>query len=469
MQLSLNQIAIMCEGELSAGSDGSRVITNVVIDSREVADGSLFVAIVGENNDGHKYALDCLSNKALGAIVNKTSGLTAPNLVIVPDTTYAIGLLASRYRDMFNIPLVAITGSNGKTTIKEMLRGICEAEYGISDVLASKNSFNNQWGMPLTLLQLNDKHKVAIIEMGMNHHGELDYLTKLAKPTIAVVNNVLLSHAGFFKNIEEIANAKCEIYNGLVDDGVALINKNISYATTWSNKLKQNYKIKLIEFGDNTTGCYLKESDDQGNIVVATHRGDINLKLKVLGAHNQQNAITVIALALQLKLSTESIIKGLEAFTAYKHRLEQKKAFNGALIIDDSYNANPDSVKASILAIKNLPKPHWFIFGDLKELGDYATDQHIEVGRFVWENGVDMLLTIGELTLNSGKAYMGSMPNNGESVIVAATGANVKKWLHFNNNDDIAKYCREHVPENATILIKGSNSMKLWQIADLLQ
>ncbi|MFN8769551.1 MAG: UDP-N-acetylmuramoyl-tripeptide--D-alanyl-D-alanine ligase [Neisseriaceae bacterium] len=457
MQLTLEQASSMCDGELSSNSDASFIITNVVIDSREVIFGSLFIAIIGESNDGHRYVYDTLSKYKCAAIVNQTSNLDFPNLIKVNDTTKAIGQLASKYRDMFDIPIVAITGSNGKTTIKEMFYQVCKVEYGEKKVLASKNSFNNQWGMPLTLLQLNSEHEVAILEMGMNHHGELDYLTRIAKPTIAVVNNVLLSHAGFFKGLEDIAKAKGEIYNGLVAGGVALINNNIPYSNIWQENLKQQ-NVKIVNFGDETSGIYLKEYNDVGDTIISTPDRDIKLHLQVIGYHNQQNAITVTALALQLGCSTVSIVKGLESFTAYKHRLEQRRCFNGALIIDDSYNANPDSVKAAILAIKNLPKPHWLILGDLAELGDYSSDQHMEIGKFAYENEIDMLLTIGELTFISGNAYIAEKLENLEQI----------QWTHYNSHDEIVKYCKDNLPSNATLLIKGSNSMKLWQIADNL-
>ncbi|MBY0378960.1 MAG: UDP-N-acetylmuramoyl-tripeptide--D-alanyl-D-alanine ligase, partial [Burkholderiales bacterium] len=258
MQLSLNQIAIMCNGVLTDGSNGALIVNHVAIDSHELEQGSLFIAIIGHTNDGHKFVHESLQNGAVGAIVNQSSKLALPNLIIVEDTTIAIGLFAKNYRDMFDISVVAITGSNGKTTIKEMLKRICEIEYGVDYVLASRGSFNNHWGMPLSLLQLNTKHKVAILEMGMNHHGELDYLSKIAKPTIAVVNNVLMSHAGFFKDLSDIAYAKGEIYNGLTDNGTALINKSVQFADIWQDQLKHQ-NCRIIEYGTLDTTCYLKE------------------------------------------------------------------------------------------------------------------------------------------------------------------------------------------------------------------
>lgn len=450
MNLTLSKIASMCNGRLSTGSDGALVINNVVIDSREALAGSLFIAIIGDNDNGHKYVNSSFAQGAVAAVVSRASGFdnNTPNLIIVADTTQALGYFAACYRNMFDVPIVAITGSNGKTTIKEMLRQICQIEYGKEYVLASRNSFNNHWGMPLTLLGLNTNHKVVILEMGMNHSGELDYLSRIAKPTIAVVNNVLLSHARFFKCLEDIAHAKGEIYNGLIDGGVALLNSNLPYYKLWQHQL-QDKPVQRVTFGSTSSSCYLKQSHDDGTIIIHTNHGEINTKLQVLGKHNQYNAVTATVLALQIGCSSAAIANGLGSFTGYKHRLECKIAINGALLVDDSYNANPDSVKAAILAIKNLPKPHWFIFGDLNELGEFEQQQHIEIGEFIKENQIDKLLTIGQLTRSTGEAYFDNA-----------------NWVHFEDNISIANYCKEHLPSGATLLIKGSNSMQLWEIAD---
>ena len=196
MQLKLKDVCLKSEGKLSKNSNFNQLISNVLIDSRVVKENSLFVAIKGENTDGHNYVAEVIA-KGGAAIVNKDCNLNLPNLICVDDTVKALGRLAHNYRKKFSIPIVAITGSNGKTTVKEMLKNICIKEFGVDNVLATEGNLNNHLGMPLTLLKLEPKHKVAIIEMGMNHSGELDYLTKLALPTIAVVNNVMLAHDSY--------------------------------------------------------------------------------------------------------------------------------------------------------------------------------------------------------------------------------------------------------------------------------
>ena len=417
---------------------------------------SLFVAIVGDNNNGHNFIQSSFDNGANSAIVNHTHDVMYPNCIIVEDTTLALGLLAKNYRNTFtNIPIVAITGSNGKTTIKEMLKKVCEVEFGEEHVLASKNSFNNQWGVPLTILQIRPTHKVVILEMGMNHHGELHYLSEIAHPTIATVNNVLLSHVGFFKDLTDIAHAKGEIYDGIHGDNVALINTQVPYHTMWVANLRQR-NCKMVRFGSDGELCYLQNVDDDGNINIMTKNGEVKFKLNVLGDHNIYNSVTVLALSILIGCSISSIESGLKQYTPYSHRMEKFSAFNGAIIIDDSYNGNPDSVKSAILAVAKLPKPLWMVFGDLGELGAYTESEHIKLGEFMHSHHVDNLLTIGQYTLLTGNKY------------IECTG-DINSWCHFESIDNIVQYCKSNLPENATLLVKGSNSMQLWQVVNQLK
>ena len=448
MHLSLAKIASMCGGVLSAGSNPDLVINNVVIDSRLAKHGTLFVALMGENHDGHDFVRDCLIDNSCAALVRHDLGL--PNLICVADTTIALGLIAHNYRLQFNIPIVAITGSNGKTTVKEMLSNICRVEFGSDHVLATFGNLNNHLGMPLTLLNLNSQHRVAILEMGMNHSGELHYLSHLANPSIAVVNNAMLVHAEFFQSIKDIAIAKGEIYNGIIDGGIACINESSEFASLWHSLVNsEGDKIKTLGFGTAGSFCYLKSSDSNGRIVLATKSSDISCRLQVLGEHNKLNALTATVLALQLGCKLTSITEGLSSYAGYKGRLEKKQAFNNALIIDDSYNANPDSVKAAIIAIRDLPKPHWFVFADLGELGEFMHKSHQEIAVFAKEHGIDVLLTTGENTK-----------------ITHANFSGIK--MHFTSSQDIVEYCRQNLPANATLLVKGSHSMNMAYVVNKL-
>ncbi len=444
MNSTLKEIALMSGGILSVGSDSSLFIDNVVSDSRIARDGSLLVAIKGDKSDGHDFVANVISKLKAGALINKAyyeSSLSSfkelPNLILVDDTIKALGLLAKRYRNTLTIPIVGITGSNGKTTVKEMLNSICESEFGVGNVLATEGNLNNHIGMPLTLLKIKPKHKVAIIEMGMNHSGELIYLSNIVKPNIATINNIMLAHAGNFNDLEDIAKAKGEIFSGLMDDGEAYINQSSPYQNLW-----QNHPGKNIFFGKPGSICYIKYNDTGSKFTLDGVLGEINCELKVLGEHNKLNAMTAATLAIALHCSAKNIQYGINNYTGYKGRLERKNAFNGALIIDDSYNANPDSVKAAILAIKDLPKPHWFVFADLAELGEFSKDSHAEVADFATKNGIECLLSYGE-----------------ESKITYSVFKGAK--MHFCCIEDIVKYCFEHLPASATLLVKGSNSMNL--------
>ena len=445
--LNARQLVNMCNGTASEVFAVDGAISSVVIDSRKVSDDNLFIAIVGENHDAHDYVAQVIARGNTYALVNDDFKADLPNLIRVKDTTQALGLLASNYRQLFTIPVVAITGSNGKTTVKEMLRCVCQTQFGAAHVLATSGNLNNHWGMPLTLLELNDNHQVAIIEMGMNHAGELDYLSKLAKPTLAVINNVMFAHIGQFKSLAEIADAKGEIYNGLASDGVACIDASNPFSEQWHAKTELT-TAKIFDYGTAESGCYLAEFTETGARYI-TPLGELEINLRILGQHNYFNALTVIALAINLRCSLNSIKIGLESYNGYSGRLELKKVVNKDIwIVDDSYNANPDSVRAALKAISVLPRPHWFIFADLKELGSGELDFHREIGEQIQREKIECLLTIGSLAEHAAKYFKG-------------------KKEPFKSNQDIVKYCQLFF-KSGTILIKGSHSMRLNEVAEVL-
>lgn len=447
MNLSLSEICQMCDGSLSNGSNPDILIDNVVIDSRNVVDNSLFIAIKGENSDGHLFVQNALKGSVAAAIVSSDCGLNLPNLIYVNDTVKALGELAHNYRKNFTIPVIGITGSNGKTTVKEMLNSICKVKFGKEHVLATSGNLNNHLGVPLTLLEIESIHKIAIIEMGMNHSGELDYLSNLVSPDIAVVNNVMLAHAGFFNDISEIARAKGEIYNGLKINGTACINLDIPEHNILLENIKDR-QLNIVNYGINGSTYYIKSDSvnvENNSFVLVTNLGEIEVNLQILGLHNQKNALTAAVIACQIGCDLREIKEGLEKYSGFKGRLEKKIAFNGATIVDDSYNANPDSVKAAIRAIYHLPHPHWFIFADLKELGRFETLSHEEVGEYADTHGIDLLITYGNLAKIATAKFQGSS-------------------LNFDNREDMVKYCLKNLPGNATLLVKGSNSMKLNEV-----
>lgn len=448
MDLTIEQIASMCDGKVIGNK--SIVVHDIVINSKSVQHGSLFVAIKGEAKDGHDFIDDAVNNGAKTIIVfkNYIDFIANVTYVIVEDTTKALGDIAHHYRMMFDIPVIGITGSNGKTTVKEMLRSICAIEYGEENVLATKNSLNNQWGMPLTLLALRKNHKIAIIEMGMNHFGELTYLSKIAVPTLAVINNVNAAHLGNFTSLDDIAKAKGEIYSNIYKNGIALIRADSEYCDYWTN-LITNPKIHIKYFGTFGSKYYIKSINNNTSILNIDNE-EITIKLNLLGQHNHQNVLTAITIASIFNIKVVNMIAGISNYKGYKSRLEIKNGFNGIKIVDDSYNANPDSVKAAILAIKDLAKPHWFILGNLNELGIFSADKHREIGLFAKEHGIDRLITIGDDTIYAVESF-------GENASI------------FEDKDKIIHYCRNNLPATGVLLIKASNSLKLWEIADALK
>jgi UDP-N-acetylmuramoyl-tripeptide--D-alanyl-D-alanine ligase len=452
MYFSVLQIANMCEGKIIGNAEIKLHMNNIVIDSRQVVKNSIFVAIVGNNHDGHGFIANAIMNGAEVIVVNNKYTEFQPNItyIIVDDTTKALGRIAHTYRLHFTIPFIAITGSNGKTTVKEMLKSIACKEYREFEVLATDGNLNNHLGVPLTLLKLNEQHKVAIIEMGMNHFGELKFLSNLVIPTIAVVNNVANAHIGNFNSLDDIAKAKGEIYDGLTESSIALINQGSDYANYWTS-LITDPKINKQYYNSHDSDYYIKNIDTNHNTsIMSINKQDYTVELSVLGEHNYYNALTAITITSLLNYKVSSMLAGIKNYQGYKSRLERKKAFNGAIIVDDSYNANPDSVKAAILAIKDLPKPHWFILGDLKELGVFSDEKHYDVGLFAKANAIDVLLTIGDMVIPANQSF----------------GDNS---LYFSNKQDIIEYCQNNLPMSATLLIKASKSLKLWEIADALE
>jgi UDP-N-acetylmuramoyl-tripeptide--D-alanyl-D-alanine ligase len=441
--IAIKQILGYLSATTSSEFNYDGLISGVVIDSRQVQSDVLFVAIAGDNQDGHDYVKNIVLNNNCFALVNKNFTEKLPNLIYVDDPVLALGQLAARYRNGFTIPVVAITGSNGKTTVKEMLRNILQLKHGIEKVLVTEGNLNNHLGVPLTLCKLNTCHQVAVIEMGMNHSGEIDYLANLVKPTIAAINNVLLAHAGHFNGISGIAKAKGEIYHGL-GDGVACVNVSSEFANLW---LEQDITTQQVfSYGAADTRCYIKQITLQSAIYV-TPLGEVEISLQILGQHNYFNALTVIVLAINLGCNLTEIKLGLDNYAGYKGRLEQKVAFNGAIIIDDTYNANPDSVKSALSAIQVFKQVKWFIFADLKELGSDEIEIHQKLVKEIAAANINKLITVGNLAKQTSDKFAGDK-------------------LHFENNEDVVEYCLESLPQDALLLVKASNSMRLFDIVN---
>jgi UDP-N-acetylmuramoyl-tripeptide--D-alanyl-D-alanine ligase len=433
---------------------GQDVLFNAVSsDSRAITPGDLFVALQGEKFDGSAFVSGTIQGGAVAAIVNtdrvdKLVSILDPqsSILAVEDTRLALGSLAAYWRSQFNIPVVAVTGSNGKTTVKEMLASILRESAGTADaVLATQGNFNNDIGMPLTLLKLRSTHRYAVIEMGMNHPGEIDYLTRLAQPDVAIVNNASGAHLAGLGSVVAVARAKGEIFAGLPANGIAVINADDEFAPLWR---EQAGNRTLIEFGLEHAVAIHAQWQVQGygaHIEVDTPQGGFKADLQVPGAHNVRNALAATAAAVALHIPLPSIAAGLEKFSGVAGRLQRKSALHGAVLIDDTYNANPDSLRSAIKVLMQATGKKILVLGDMGELGLDAVRLHGETGAEARRMGVDKLLALGELSSHAVREF--------------GAGA-----LQFERIEDLCAALDKDLDAETTVLVKGSRFMKMERV-----
>lgn len=418
----------------------------VATDSRNLPPGCLFVALRGERFDGHAYAAKALALGASAVMVEASAGLDVSPAIVVKDTKLALGQLAAWHRGNLPARVMAITGSNGKTTVKEMLAAILSAHAGEDAVLATRGNFNNEIGMPLTLLGLAPKHRYAVLEMGMNHAGELDYLSRLAQPDAALVNNALRAHLEGLGSVEAVAKAKGEIYVGVKQDGVCLVNVDDPHAGLWRS-LAGNRRIVGFGLaqGDVRADCRLREFG--ADMTLRTPAGDVEFALNVPGLHNVRNAVAAAAAAFVLEVPLAAIARGLTAFAGVKGRLQPHACILGARLIDDTYNANPDSVAAAIQVLAAQPGKRILVLGDMGELGPGAADLHREIGGAARQAGVDRLLCLGEFSAEAARAF--------------GPGA-----MHFERIEEMLAEIEVALGPDVTVLVKGSRFMKMERVVN---
>jgi UDP-N-acetylmuramoyl-tripeptide--D-alanyl-D-alanine ligase len=425
--------------------------TGVTTDSRAVRAGDLFVALRGERFDGHSFVDSAFEAGATAALIDDPSAVKRRNvpLLVASDTRLALGELSAYWRKRFDIPLVAVTGSNGKTTVKDMLAGILRIASSPEAVLATAGNLNNDIGMPLTLLRLRESHRYAVIEMGMNHEGEIRYLTQLARPTAALVNNAGVAHIGELGSREAIANAKGEIYEGLGGDGIALINADDDFAELWR---AANRSRKVIDFGierpASITARYSLRPEDS-SIKLRTPGEELSIRLQVPGLHNVRNALAAAAAAYAVGVSPSAIATGLAAHTGTKGRLQRSVGRHGALIIDDTYNANPDSVKAAIAVLAAGAGKRVLVLGDMGELGEAASTLHGEVGTQARMAGIEHLFTLGSFSHAAAQSF----------------GAGAQ---HFQDIDALCQALDSLLDADTVVLIKGSRFMRMERVVQRL-
>ena len=430
---------------------GNATFERVTTDTRKLRAGDLFVGIRGDRFDGQDFADQAIAAGASGVMVETGATIISPNakVIEVQDTRLALGKLAAFWRARFSVPLIAITGSSGKTTVKEMLASVLRQVAGESGVLATAGNLNNDIGMPLTLLQLNAAHRYAVIEMGMNHLGELSYLSTLAKPTVALINNAGTAHIGELGSIEAIARAKAEIFDGLGEAGVAIINADDAFAGFWRERLQGR---RIVEYGlahaATVTGRY-ELGMFASLVTLRTPQEQFVATLGIPGLHNIKNALAAAACAYALDIPSTAIAAGLAAYAGLKGRLQRKRHSSGALVIDDTYNANPESMRAAIAVLAAYPGHKFFVMGDMGELGADAEAMHASIGEFAKRSGIHEFFALGEMSVAAVRSF----------------GASAR---HFSSVEELVGALSGRLQQGSIALVKGSRFMRMERVVEAL-
>ena len=421
----------------------------IVTDSRRLTPGSLFVALRGEHFDAHQFIAQARQAGAVAALVEQPVNDPLPQLV-VPDTRLALGLLGRARRRAWGGPLVAVTGNSGKTSVKELLAQLLGQK---GDTLATRGNLNNDIGAPITLLELREEHRQAIVELGANHLGEIAWITGLAEPQVAIITNVTGAHVGEFGSMGQIAQAKGEILAGLGDTGLAVLNRDDRYFSFWSQLAAPR---EVLDFGF-SPACRVRADelacDARGRYaftLVVDGRRVGRVQLALLGRHSVANALAATAGALALGVSDEALLSGLATARPVAGRLVAVAGIHGSCLLDDSYNANPGAVKAALEVLAELPGPKWCLLGAMGELGSDTSRLHAEIGHYARELGIDALMTCGEPARAASEAF-------GDG------------GYHFNDDEALVQHALNQLPSGASVLIKGSRSAGMERVVMALR
>ncbi|MBY0578007.1 MAG: UDP-N-acetylmuramoyl-tripeptide--D-alanyl-D-alanine ligase [Burkholderiales bacterium] len=441
--LNLSEIAAVLKAD-HVGPDAR--FASVSTDSRKVSPGALFIALRGERFNGCDFLPLAQQGGAVAAIVENRVEADIP-LLVVEDARRALGQLAAFWRSRFDIPVIAITGSNGKTTVKEMLASILRE---LGEVLATRGNLNNDIGLPLTLLGLRPEHRFAVVEMGMNHRGEIAYLCDIAKPDIALVTNAASAHLAGLGSIGEVARAKGEIFEGMSGNGIALINADDAYAPLWRELAGDR---RIIDFALSRDACLTAKYsllEFGSKIAIRTPEGEVNAEIAAPGLHNVRNALAAAAAAHACGIGNDAIAAGLGKFEGVAGRMQRRNGRHGAILIDDTYNANPDSVKAAIAWLSGMKGRTVLILGDMGELGPDASKLHEAVGLAAKEAGIGALLTLGRTGRDAAESF-------GEGAFA------------FDDMDELICMADSLMGQDVPVLVKGSRFMKMERIVEKLE
>lgn len=441
-----------------------QAIKRFISDSRQVMADDLFIALRGDKFDAHDFLNDVQAKGAMACLISSVEKLPQGfPAIVVKNTQESLQILSSKWKQYCGQhklkQVVIVTGSNGKTTVKGMIQSIFEAAVGADKALATQGNFNNEIGLPLTLLRLDLNHELAVIELGMNHPGETAVLANIAKPNIALINNAQREHQEFMETVDAVAQEHALAIEALPKDGVAVYPADSEYSPYWK---KVAEKRTVIDFAFNQTATVWGKWLDQANgqMMIHTPQGDFKVTLKILGDHNACNAVAASAVAIAAGVSLAKIQKGLESFEPVNGRMQKHLLTNDITVIDDSYNANPDSVRAAIDVLSNIKTAAWLVLGDMGEVGNQGPEFHREVGHYAGEKGIHKLFALGELSKEAVSAYQ-----------ACAAQGNVAQ--HF---ADVAELCTElnkslqarKNHEEVTLLVKGSRFMRMERVVKAL-
>ena len=440
--MKIKEILKITNGKLICG-DEDLDIQNFEKDTRIIQKGDMYVAIKGEKFDGNDFYKDAINKGAVACLMSKEPDEKIGSIVLVENTVKAIQQIAAYKRSQVDIPVVAVTGSVGKTSTKDIVAAVMSQKY---KVLKTQGNLNNDIGLPFTLLRLHDENAI-VVEMGLNHFGEISLLTSIAKPTLAIITNIGTAHIGNLGSRENILKAKLEILEGLQGNSV-IINNDNDLLSDWAEKNKEKYNI--ITYGINNKNSKYVAEDIHSYEDRSEYRIDgKEVVVPVGGEHFVLNSLCAIAVGRYFDIPMAKITEGISGFELTKGRMEIEKAKCGASIINDTYNANYDSMKAAIEYLEKIEgKRKIAVLGDMKELGEYSESLHRKVGEEVKD--IDILITIGEL-----------------AKCIEET-ADVREMLHFDNNESALEYLKKIMKKDDIILLKASNSMKFGDIAKKL-
>lgn len=449
---NIGDVCAAVKGSLSMCGMEETVIKSVTTDSRKITEGCLFIPLKGERFDGHDFINQAFEKGAVCCLSEKNIDCSGV-VIYVEDTRKALLDLASFYRGLFDIKVCAITGSVGKTTTKDMIASVLSQKY---NTLKTQGNFNNDIGLPLTVFNLEEEHQAAVLEMGMNNFGEISRLTAVGRPDVAVITNVGVSHIENLGSREGILKAKCEIFESMDENGIAVLNGDNDMLST----LKGKEKLKTIWFGiEDKSGFYADNVTEKGiegvSCTIHYKEKSIDVSISVPGSHMVLNALAAAAVGYCFGLSMEEIKKGIESFVPTGMRMEIKKMPCEVTLINDSYNANPVSTKAAIDVLAKSEGVKTAVLGDMLELGDFAEKLHFEVGQYAAEKRIDNIICIGKI---SESMYKGALSVKKEGVKYFKS---LDEFFDNGFNDLLIK--------DSTMLIKASHSMAFEKIAERLQ